>query len=241
MSVESLRRLFNETYGTNYKTTAFHYHTDKMGLKKVDQHNYTKEEDEFLATYSSLLTREQLTSFFNKKFGTHIKKNTIEMRCHLKGYKGMADGQFKKGSTPWEKSKGGKEEYLKKLRAAENKGCFRKGQKPHNEKEIGTESTKTRPDNKNGSSVYIKTKTGWKLKQVVIWEKHFDAVLPGELVIFADGDKTNFDISNLRKVSNRTFVRLHSNGWLYSGDPELVDTAIIYSELANILNEPRKE
>ena len=36
MSAEKLRKSFNETFGTEYKTTAFHYHTKRLGLKKME-------------------------------------------------------------------------------------------------------------------------------------------------------------------------------------------------------------
>ena len=118
--------------------TAFHYHTNRMGLKKHIEHQYTAEEDEFLRANSPLMTREELTKEFNNRFGTSIKQNTINMRCCLKGWSASNDGQFRKGSTPWSKTKGGRDEYVKTLKGGNSKS-FKKGLIPHNTKAIGYE------------------------------------------------------------------------------------------------------
>ena len=112
MSAESLRKLFNETFGTDYKTTAFHYHTNKMGLSKHIEHQYTEEEDEFLKANSSKMSRKELQKLFNETFGTQIKLNTIIVRCLKLGCNAPSDGKFKKGSVPWEKSAGGRDYFV---------------------------------------------------------------------------------------------------------------------------------
>lgn len=234
MSVESLRRLFNEHFGTNWKSTGFNYHTHKLGLRKCELHKYTEKEELFLEKFSSLLTREQLTKAFNKEFNTKISVDAIAMRCWQKGLKPFDDGKFKKGGVPWAKCKGGKDEYFSKLIKGPNSGSFKKGNIPPSLKPVGTESYSKK------YGIKVKTESGWKLKHILVWEENFGSVEKNEVVIFADGNKSNFDPSNLRKVSNRTFVRLHSNGWLDCGNPILLDTAISYCELANLLKEPRK-
>lgn len=229
MSVEKLRRLFNQTFGTDYKTSAFYYHTQRLGLRKHNQHQYTDAEERFLKENAPNMTRKELTEMFNEMFGASISEMAIEQRVWQKGYKAKSDGRFKQGSVPWEKTEGGREAYLKKLHMAENTHRFPKGHRPHNAKVVGSER-------KTDRGVFIKTRSGWKLKQNVIYGN----VKKGSVVIFADGNKDNFCKDNLRRVSNRTFIKLHRNGWLYSGQ-EIVDAGIECARLENLLVAPRKD
>lgn len=226
MSVERLRKEFNAMFGTDYKTTAFHYHTKRLGLSKHIQHKYTAEEDAFLQQHSSNMTRAELTELFNKTFGTQIKEQAIVQRCFLKGYEAQTDGKFKAGSVPWEKTKGGREEYVKKLKGG-NSHSFPKGIIPHNRKEIGEVS-------KRKDGIYIKTKDGWKSKQRLVYESYYGEIPDKTVIVFVDRDKNNYSIENLRAIDNRTLTYLMSNDWLKE---ELIDVGISYAKLKILLEE----
>lgn len=230
MSAESLRKLVNEKFGTEYKTTAFHYHTNRMGLKKHIEHQYTAEEDEFLRANSPLMTREELTKEFNNRFGISIKQNTINMRCCLKGWSASNDGQFKKGSTPWSKTKGGRDEYVKTLKGGNSKS-FKKGLIPHNTKAIGYE----RIESRNGK-IRVKTSDGWKSKSQAAWEQVYGKVPSGMHIISVNGDINNTNVDELRIIDNATQILLMSNGWHKSG-AEIFDTGVEYAKLYYLLKE----
>ena len=160
--------------------------------------------------------RRKLTDAFNKRYGTHIKEDAIVMRCWQKGYKPATDGKFKNGSVPWEKTDGGKEAYMKTLpRAPLGKEYIMKGH------------------------VYVLTEEGRKPKRRVVWEQHYGKLNSGECIIFADGDTTNFDINNLRKVSNSTQATLYQNGWV--GFAPIVDAGITWCKLRDLLGKEYDE
>jgi hypothetical protein len=230
MSVEALRKLFNEKYGTEYKTTAFHYHTNRMGLKKHTEHQYTLEEDEFLRNNSPLLSREQLTMEFNKHFGTNIKQSTINVRCCLKGWSASNDGRYKKGSVPWGKCTGGKEEWYEKYRAVEHTG-FKKGHIPHNAKIIGAE----RIDSRTGRRV-IKTEKGWKSVQTIAWETEQGKIPKGFRTMSVTGDINDTNIENLRLIDNSIQTVLMANRWHNKG-AEIFDSGVAYAILYCLLKE----
>ena len=78
-----------------------------------------------------------------------------------------------------------------------NSGSFKKGQTPHNLTPAGSERT-----NVDGyREIKIAGCKAWKLKQRVIYEQHFGPLAEGDIVRFKDGDKLNFDPSNLVKIS----------------------------------------
>ena len=62
---------------------------------------------------------------------------------------------------------------------------------------LGTERVKDR------DRVYVKVaKNKWMYKQRYIYEQHYGVKLtPNDFIIFLDGDKTNFNIENLYKIT----------------------------------------
>ena len=228
MSVEALRKAFNEKFDTDYKVTAFHYHTNRLGLKKINQHNYTALEDEFLRINSNLMTREELTRAFNNEFKCSIKLDAIAMRCWQKGFVAQSDGKFKNGSVPWEKTIGGREEYVKTLKGG-NSASFKKGNVPMSTRPIG--SVRVSRD-----ETYIKTEYGWRNPRTVAFEEVNGKIPKGWKVFAVDGNNDNTDIDNLRAIDNYTVTVLMSNGWLDKG-AEIFDAGVQYAHLKRALQQ----
>lgn len=91
---------------------------------------------------------------------------------------------------------------------------------------IGTEYTK--PD----GMVLIKVKPNkWEYKQRYIYEQHYKVELPkNTMVVFLDGDRTNFDISNLMAVSTPEYNCAKNKG-LLSNNGMVNKTAILGARL----------
>ena len=232
MSAEALRKLFNQTYGTELKSTSFHYHTKRLGLSKHIEHRYTAEEDEFLKENSPLMSRPELTKAFNSKFNTSISVLAIEMRCYLKKFEPADNGQFKVGGCPWDRLAGGREEYINRLKNGKIGYRFSKGNVPVNISPIG--STRRHRNN-----IYIKTadgKGGWKTILVAAWEKIYGEIPKGYRVFAVDGNNENTDIQNLRCIDNYTTTVLMSNGWLDKG-ADIFDAGVQYANLMKVLKQ----
>jgi hypothetical protein len=97
----------------------------------------------------------------------------------------------------------------KKLRNSLPPHRFKPGHPGFNQgHSIGTEREK-----KDFTEVKIgKGKYGWKFKHRLIWEAANGPVPDGHAVIFADGDKTNFDPDNLILVSPEENIVMIFNG-----------------------------
>lgn len=227
MPCDHLRKMFNQEFGTLYKSTAFHYHTNRLGLSKHVAHKYTAEEDEFLRVNARDMSREELAAAFNKKYGTEVTAGAIMQRCHLKGWKSCDDGKFKNGSVPWEKTKGGRGEYVKKLKGG-NSTSFMKGNIPENTYPVGTVTTRSR------GVPMIKTDQGWKRCNRYLWEQAHGKIPEGYVVISVDGNKYEKDINKLRLISNQTLTVLMHNRWCGNGET-IVDTGILWSDLREAL------
>lgn len=240
MSVESLRKLFNEKYNTSYKVTAFHYHTNKLGLNKFNSmHKYTEEEDNFLKENSPKLSRSELTKAFNKRFGLNIKEDAIVVRCCNHGWSASSDGRYD-GSAPWKIMGVDREVYLKKFRSRMKElgfpGAFKKGTINGSVcHPVGTESI--RSDGKIYRKVSGEINNAvWKPIMQIVWEEHNGEIPKGYHLMSVTGDINDTNIENLRIVSNATQILLMSNNWHKSG-AEIFDAGVSYAKLYYTLRE----
>jgi len=113
--------------------------------------------------------------------------------------------EFKKGFTPF--NKGRKQiEYM----CAQNilnakKGCFKKGDTPHNRLPIGSERI-----SKDGY-VEVKVHDGkynanYEFKHRVLWQEHNGPIPKGMMVIIKSDDRQNFIINDLELITQREHV-----------------------------------
>ena len=78
---------------------------------------------------------------------------------------------------------------------------FKPGHVPHNTREMGSESLHA------DGFVYLKTEDGIVLKHRYVWEQAHGPIPDGYVVTFADGDRTNCDLSNLRLITREDVIR----------------------------------
>ena len=112
------------------------------------------------------------------------------------------------------------------IRTGINSGRVKKGSIPLNYCPVGSEKVL--------KSGYILIKTGdpgiWELKHKYIWEQKYGKIPEGYVLLFADGNKQNVTLENLRIVSRKTQVVMAHEGLLSCG-AEYIDIAIAIAEL----------
>lgn len=105
--------------------------------------------------------------------------------------------RYKKGQSAWNKGK-----YMRMHPPTE----FKKGQKPHNYKPVGSERI-----TKDG---YLERKVAeprkWRGIHLLVWEEVNGPVPPRHKVIFIDNNKMNVSIDNLLCVSNEEVMKRNS-------------------------------
>lgn len=196
----------------------------KESKGKRKQHKWTDEEKEYLALIVKGSTYKEITKKMNDKFEYNFSEEQVKGMMYRNKLTTGTGGYFKKGSTPWNKG-------LKGYMGA-NKTSFKKGTIPPNQVPIGTESI-----TKGG---YIKVKVGepnkWKLKQRYIYEQHYGEIPNGYNIIFADGNKMNFDIDNLILVSKAEMLILNNNNLRFE-DKELTKVGV---NIAKVIDKAKK-
>ena len=92
------------------------------------------------------------------------------------------------------------------------------------------------------NSGYVQVKTGrnkWEFKHKVVYENHYGKIAKNNCVIFLDGDKTNFDINNLAKVSKGQLIVINRHN-LIRNNPELTKAGIQIASLIMKTNEAKR-
>jgi len=191
---------------------------------------YTDEMIEFLKEVTPQKTYKEITELFNKKFNLDVTAEIIKsLLSRKKIHTGTKGCLYKKGAIPWNKGKKG---YM-----GANKTSFKKGHKPKNWRTVGSE----RIDTEDYTLIKIAEPKKWALKHRIIWEEFHKKKVPrGSVIIFADGDKTNFNIENLICVSRKE-LRVLNKCSLIKNDLELTKTGLNVAKIRIKLAELMKE
>jgi len=155
---------------------------------------WTKKEDELLKKlYPNVVTNQIVKHFDRSLSGIQKRAYTLGLRKSLEfkqsGAKRLEESgkahRIKKGHTPWNKD-------TKGLTGA-NSGSFKKGHRPANAVEIGTEVELF--------DGYIKVKIAgpksWELKHRVVWQENNGAIPTDHVIRFQNGNRKDCRIENL--------------------------------------------
>ena len=196
---------------------------------KGPRHIWSDEEKQYLAEITPGRGYKEIQSMMSCKFGFDYTRHQIKGAITRNKLNTGRTGRFEKGHATWNKG-------TKGLTKA-NVTSFKKGQKPHNYKPLGSERI-----TKDGYCEIKVSDTGrrWKSKHLVVYEKHHGKVPRGSVVIFLDGDKRNFDIDNLHLVTRNQLAMLNKNS-LIQKDAELTKTAINVVDLMKKISTIEKK
>jgi hypothetical protein len=167
---------------------------------------YTQEEVQYIITHYATTTNSELGCVL----GRHADR--IASKAHKMGLKKDKEflieqaknrpnsGQFKKGFTPFNKGQKLSQATKDKLKPT----MFKRGNRPHNTLNVGDE----REDKDGYVWVKVAEPSEWKLKHHVAFGEEVPA---GFKVIFIDGNKRNFERSNLALISDADLMRQNTN------------------------------
>lgn len=156
--------------------------------------------------------------------------------CHRLGYKTSNNGYFPKGSVPFNKGKKQTEYCTPEAIERTKKTRFQKGNIPINHKPVGSE----RVDVDGYVEIKIAEPNKWMLKQRYLWEQYHNEKLgKNDLILFLDGNRNNFDVSNLRRISRKELAMLnHEYGNIQ--DANVRETALNIVKLRGAIYDKSK-
>lgn len=139
-------------------------------------------------------------------------------------------GQFKKGHIPWNKG------LHKDL--SHGKGQFRKGNRPPRYRPVGS----IRHQKDGYTYIKVADPNKWVLYHRFLYEKeHHCHLKRGQLVIFLDGDRSNFDLSNLMIVTRKEAAIINHERLQIKGDKELSKSGVLVAKLKLKIKEKSNE
>lgn len=179
---------------------------------------FNEEQDRFFRDNALGMPSQELADLINEKFGLDINTSQVKSYKRNHGIQSGLTGKFEKGHSPANKGK--------KYPGTGNKTSFKKGRHPENKLTVGSEKP-------NGDG-YIYRKIAepnvWKSKHKLIYEE-FNGPIPEEhVIIFADGNRRNFDIDNLVMISKSKLLVMNRYN-LIKDDTDLTKTGLIIADI----------
>ena len=198
------------------------------GYKGMKFHKWSDEEIAYFKEIVPNRHYDEVLELMNAKFEYQFRKSQLSGAAKRYGVKTGFTGQFEKGNIPANKG-------TKGLTTA-NKTSFKKGQKSHNYRPVGSE----RVSRDGYIEIKIKDPNKWELKHKWLWEQKNGVVPKGHVLIFADGDKLNCEPDNMLLITRGQLVRLNQNHLLHK-DKEINETAIKIVDLIIKTSEMQKK
>ena len=235
VKISAMAAAVNREFGTSYTLDQIkgQYVRRKLPFANGHRHNIimTDEQAEYLASIIPGRPSAECAVMLNEKYDTSITPSQI--RGWKKNHKTPSgyDARYRAGEKSWITGK--------KFPGRTNSGCFKAGHISANASPIGAERI---------SEGYVLVKTGngnrnrnWRPKHHLVWEEHNGPVPEGCRVVFLDGDRRNFDISNLALVTEQEMVYAAIHIGL-TEDPEINRSVLAMAKLqATVRNREREE
>ena len=192
----------------------------------------------FMREYVPGHSHREIQAEFNRRFSPEITIDQVKSYIKNNHLNTGRTGRFQKGTVPPNKGKKVSPEKYEKMAPT----MFRQGHLPQNTDPIGTE--KMLADGyvwvKIDDQPKAKKNVNWKQKHRLVWEQHNGPIPEGSLIIFKDGNRQNFDISNLACVTRAEHARLNQ-GNLRKADPDLTEAGILIAKIRTSIGEARKK
>lgn len=179
---------------------------------------YTPEEKEFLRNYIPGHHHAETAAAFTERFRKITRRQVKSFSANNKVFTGFRGAE---GLSAWNKGM----KYQPGGRARETQ--FKPGHMPKQWRPVGSE----RIDRDGYTSVKTAEPRTWTLKHRLIYEREHGPIGKNEIVIFLDGDRQNFDLDNLAKVSRRLHSRINQLRLQYY-DRESFEAAKTLAELS---------
>ena len=208
---------------------------DKGRRPRTSYRWWTQQEDERLAELYfdhkladiAALMGRSISSVANRRVKLGLER-TEEQQARI------GNGRFTKGHKTWNKGKKG---WVQGGRSKETR--FKPGQRSNTRRPIGAERNTIdgillRKVSDTGHKL-----TDWRPVHVLVWEAEHGPVPDEHIVIFKDGNRRNFDISNLECITRAENMRRNSYHTNYP--PELANLIQLRGVLTRKINKRSKE
>lgn len=213
-----LARMFRERFGWAPTTDSLYSWLRDNGFRPPGRgRRLSVEEDAFLRSAIPGHTRRQAADAFNERFPEPITPEFVKRfsaRTGVRSGLSAEDFRFEAGRAGWNKGMR-QEDYMSPDAMERSRATrFKSGARPWNERPVGSEFVdsdgyvyvKVRDD--PGGRRFAPGRSGnWAPKQSLVYEDAHGSPAPADcMLVFADGDRRNFDPGNIVAVPRRLWT-----------------------------------
>lgn len=229
---------FTESMMKSYKTNHHLKSGTPCGLPAGHASSVFPQEivDYIRANYKGV-GHQEMADQLKERFGASYTASQIKGFYGNHKLNSGLNGQFGKGHVPANKGKKGWSA------PGTEKTRFKKGNLPASTKPIGYERVsrdgyvevkiKMRPSRPDCNDNFV-------AKHRLIWEQAHGPIPPDCVVIFKDGDKTNFNLENLALVTKAERLEMTRRG-LFTADAKLTEAGIAIAKVRTTMYRKRKK
>ena len=229
---KKLAQMMNDKFGLDVTAAQICTYKSKYGITSYYERPYARTEDavkDFVIANAGGITNRELAEKMRNEFGREFTIGQVKAIKQRLGVRSGLVGYFEKGKPSRYKGRRLPKDLYVKMQPT----MFRKGHVPANKQEIGYERF-----TQDGYTM-VKTENGFKLKQILVYEAAHGPVPKGYKLMFADGNRQNFDLDNLVLVTHGELVTLAIKG-LISDIPEITKANLARVRLMRTIKERRK-
>lgn len=198
-------------------------------------HYWTEDQIEFVRRLYPDHMNKEIVNRLKEEYGIETTERKIQNLKSKYGFpnKKFNPGRFRKGQVPHNKGKPAPPEVIEKVKVT----WFRKGREATNRRPVGS----VRVDSEGYHYIKVADPDVWNLKHRELWEQHHGRKLEeGEMVVFLDGDRSNFEIENLRMTTRRKSAMMSKKGRWRVGAPDIVESHLNLTELEVEIRDAKK-
>lgn len=242
-SNRELREEFAERFGQEITGPQLVDWACRRGVRKPVRVHWDEARNGFMRSIIPGHTEQEIRDAFQERFGEVLTESQIGNAKRRLGIKsGTTGGRFERGHVPANKGKTWDEMGVSPEAQARSRAtCFKKGDLPHNAKDkpVGYERVS------RDGYVEVKVRDGrqeqanenFRPKHHLVWEEaNGQPVPPSTMIVFANGNKRDFDPANLVAVPRSLWAVISREGIPYS-DRETLETAMSFARLKSGLHE----
>lgn len=195
---------------------------------------FSKEISDFIVANHKGVGPKEMAAMVSERFGIGFTKAQAKSFYANHKLSSGLTGWFEKGQEPWTKGKTWSEYGTPEGHERSRGTCFRKGDRPHNHVEVGTEVVKD--DGYLWRKVEEPDK--WRQCHLLLWEKERGPVPEGMRVCFLNNDRMDIRIGNLALVTISESA--YSRPYRAMGDSDIGNTGVLIARCRRIAEERNK-
>jgi len=163
--------------------------------------SYSSEQIEWLRANRPKYQVDDLTIKYNWQFNENRTKHAINRILVINKIRGSTDGRFTKNNAPWNKGVTGV--------MVANRGSFQKGHRGSRCRTVGSVRLVVERSGRKTAQIKTAEPNLWEPYARIIYKRAYGPIKPGNLIIFIDGDHTNYHYTNLAQISRQVLGALH--------------------------------